>query len=271
MRPRRWRRWALAGGGGLVALGIIGAVVLGILGPSGPPIGREVARHTYEGNVYVLVEYGDRLAVFSGSGAPVRRQGLAEGVLRSYAWRQVIADFDTDGLANVSEKASRLDDDVSHVRSLSNDVVSLLDELEDVKARVPLLGSISAMDVIAELFPGVGDAEDVIRSLDAELNELGETAALLARASKRIADEDLSSVSGDMRYTLCSLNVGGGAGLEGFRSNREGLVAGRQGVGWGYGGRAEGGFGHPDNRWCAWRVCQECRPGSSRSWPAFRA
>lgn len=197
MRPRRWRQWALAGGGGLVALGIIGAVVLGILGSSGPPTGREIARQTYEGNAYVLVEYGDRLAVFSGSGAPVRRQGLAEGVLRSYAWRQVIGDFDTDGLANVSEKASRLDDDVSHVRSLSNDVVAILDELEDVKARVPLLGSISAMDVIAELFPGVGDTEDVIRSLDTELNDLGESATSLARASKRVRGVDLSSVSGD--------------------------------------------------------------------------
>ena len=193
----RWWHWALAGGGVFVVLGIIAAAILGILASSGPPIGREAARQKYEGNAYVLVEYGGRLAIFSASGAPVSRRGLAEGILRSYAWRQVIEDFDIDGLANVSGKASRLDDDLSHARSLSNDVVAILDELDDVRARVPLLGSVSALDVIADLFPGVGDAEDVIRSLDTELNELGESATSLARASKRVGGADPSSVSGD--------------------------------------------------------------------------
>ena len=192
---KRWR-WVLAAGGALVVLGIVGAALLGILG-SGSPTGREIARHTYEGKAYVLVEYGDKLAIFSGSGAPVSQRGLAEGILRSYAWRQVIGSLDFERLAAVSEEVGRLDDSVADVRNLSNNVVAIFDDLADMNASVPFVGSISAMDVVRKAFPGVGDAEDVIRSLETELNELGESATLLARASKRIPGEDLSSVSVD--------------------------------------------------------------------------
>ena len=170
----KWWHWALAGGGALVVLGvIIGAVVLGIFTPSGPPLGREIARHTHEGKTYVLVEYGDELAIFSDLGAPVGWRELAEEILRSYAWRQAIGGFDIEELTEVSEKVRRLDDNVSDVRSLSNDVVAIFDDLDDMKASVPLLGSVSAMDVVREAFPGVGEAEGVIRSLDSELNDLG--------------------------------------------------------------------------------------------------
>ena len=194
-RMKRWR-WAMAGCGALVILGIIGAVALGIFGSSDPPLGREFARHTHEGRTYALVEYGDELAIFSDSGEPVGQRQLAEDILRSYAWRQVIGDFDIEELTDVSEKVRRLDDSVSGVRDISNDVVSIFDELDGMKANIPIVGSVSAMGVVRASFPGVGEAEDLVRSLDTELIALGDNAASLASASERIRGVDPSSVSG---------------------------------------------------------------------------
>ena len=197
-----WWHWALVGGAAFVIVGIVVAVVLGIFGSSGPPPGREIARHTHEGRIYTLVEYGDELAIFSNSGAPVGQRGLAEGILRSYAWRQVVGDFDIEELTDVSAKVRRLDDSVSGVRDFSNDVVVMLDDLDGMKANVPFVGSISAMDVVRDSFPGVGGAEDGIRSLDSELNALRENTASLASASQRIRGVELSSVSGDEMEAL---------------------------------------------------------------------
>ena len=177
------------------------------------------------------MEYGDKLAIFSASGTPVRRQGLAEGILRSYAWRQVIGNFDIHRLADVSERARRLDEGVSDARSLSNDVVAIFDELEDMKAKVPLVGSISAMDVVRNSLPGVGDAEDVIRSLDTELNEFGENVAWLTRASKRIRGKDLSSVSGNEMDALFADASGAARDLRGsVRTAKDLVLVGRGSV-----------------------------------------
>ena len=59
-----WWHWALAVGA-LAVVAIVAAFALGLFGSGGPPIGKEIARHTHEGRAYVLVEYGDRLAIFS--------------------------------------------------------------------------------------------------------------------------------------------------------------------------------------------------------------
>ena len=188
----------MAGGGAVIVLGIIGALVLGVFGPSAPPVGEEIARHTHEGRTYILVEYGDELAIFSAaSGAPVTQRGLAEDILRSYAWRQVLADFDAARLRDVSAKIERIDDGVSDARGLSNDVVYIFDELDGMKASIPFVGSISAMDVVRESFSGVEEAEGLIRSLDSELNALGSGAASLTGATERIRGVEPSSVSGD--------------------------------------------------------------------------
>ena len=215
---KAWWHWALAVGA-LAVVGIVAAFALGLFGPSGTPAGKEIARHSYQGNMYVLVEYGDELAIFSASGAPVTRRDLAEGILRSYAWRQALGDFDDGNLAATSAKVRRLDDSVSGVRSLSNDVVYIFDELEDIEASVPLLGSVSAMDVVRESFPGVGEAEDLVRALDSELNALGDSSASLARASERIRGVEPSSVSGDEMDAL--FGDGSGAARDLASSVRE--------------------------------------------------
>ncbi len=200
---RRWWLWGLAGGGAtLVLLAIVGAFALGIFPSFGTPAGKEIARHTLDGNTYILVEYGKELAIFSESGAPVGQQELAQGVLHSYAWRQVVADYDIAELRAISQRVEAVDDSVSDVRGYSNDVVSAIDRLEDIEADVPFLGSISAMDVVGESFPDVGDAVDLIRSLDSELNELGRNADSLTDASSRISEVEPSSVSGEEMEAL---------------------------------------------------------------------
>ena len=210
-----WWHWALAVCA-LAVVAVVAAFALGLFGSSGAPVGKEIARHTYEGRTYVLVEYGRELAIFSAaSGAPVGERGLAEGILRSYAWRQALGDFDAGGLGDVSAKVRRLDDSVSGVRGLSNDVVYIFDELDGMKARIPLLGSISAMDVVRESFSGVEEAEDLIRSLDSELNALGDNAASLTRASDRIRGVEPSSVSGDEMEALFGDAAEAASDLEG--------------------------------------------------------
>ena len=220
----RWQQWALAGGGALV-VGIIVAVALAAFWPSGPPIGKEVARHTHEGEAYTLVKYGNKVALFSSSGTPVTRRSLAEDVLHSYAWRQVVTDLDTEELADVSQKVQRLDDSVSGLRRLSNFVVGIFDKLDDMKVNLPLVGSISAMDVIRDLFEAVEYAEILIRKLDSELNALGDNAASLSRVSEKIVGNELSSVSGDEMESLFADASGAAVDVEGFVRNVQEFIS----------------------------------------------
>ena len=80
----------MGGGVAVVAVVVVVAFLLGLFGPGGPPEGKEIARHTHEDTTYVLVEYGNELAMFSESGTPVSQPALAEDILHSYAWRQVV-------------------------------------------------------------------------------------------------------------------------------------------------------------------------------------
>ena len=109
----------------------------------------------------------------------------------------------------MSQKVQGLDDNVSDVRGLSNDVVAMFDLLGETEARVPLLGSVSAMDVVRDFFPGVEGAEDLIRSLDSELNDLGDNAELLVEASERISNVEPSSLSGEEMEDLFTRMSGG--------------------------------------------------------------
>ncbi len=207
--------WLIVGGvAAVVLIVIVVAFLLGLFTSSSPPVGNEFARHDHDGNLYILVEYEEELAIFEGSGAPVTSRGLAEDVLRSYAWRQVLDDFNSGDLVDVSRRVDAVDDRVAEVRSVSNDVVDVLDYLDDLEADIPFLGSVSAMDVIAESFDGVGEAESLIRSLDSELNDLGNNAGALSRASSQIPNLNLASVSGDDMDTLFADTAQAAVGLE---------------------------------------------------------
>ena len=100
------------------------------------------------------------------------------------------------------------------MRSLSNDVVAIFDDLDDMKARIPFVGTISAMDVVRDTFPGMGDAEEVIRDLDAELNKLRDNSASLRSASERIRGLELSSMSGDEMEAPFADTLGAARDLE---------------------------------------------------------
>ena len=164
--------------------------------PETPP-GRELAQRYHDGEWYTMVEYGDKLAVFSASGSPVTDPGLAGEVLRSYAWGQALQDLDTGGMADAVDLVRDVDDRLSGLREASNEVVGVFDELDDLGAEVPLGGRVSAMDVLAETYPGVGVAAEAIRSLDSELNSIGRDTAQLGSTLERITTIDSSRESGD--------------------------------------------------------------------------
>ena len=104
-------------------------------------------------------------------------------------------------------------------------MVDIFDELDGLEARVPLLGSVSAMDIVRESFVGVSEAEDLIRSLDRELNALDDNAAALTRASGRILGVELSSVSGDEMEILFRDTSEAARDMESSMASAEGYVS----------------------------------------------
>ncbi len=181
----------------------------------GAPTGRELAQHFYQGETYVLVEYGDKLAMFSGSGAPVTSRSLAGDVLHSYAWKQSLDGLDIGGLTDTVDKIEEVDSRIAGVRSLSNATVDIFDELESLSADILFVGEISAMDAVREVYPGVGAAERSIRSLNSELNDFGDNAKALSQASGRAAGlKGSSDIDGDEMDRLFREAVSAAQGLE---------------------------------------------------------
>ena len=172
-----------------------------VVTPETPP-GKELAQQVHEGETYTLVEYDDKLAVFTGSGSPVTDPSLAGEVLRSYAWRQTVQGLDIGAMSDAVDMVQDVDDRLSGVRETSNDMVAVFDELDSLSADVPLLGRVSAMDVLAETYPGMGAAADSIRTLDDELNSIDRDTVVLSGSLERITTLDPSDVSGDDMESL---------------------------------------------------------------------
>ena len=172
-----------------------------VVTPETPP-GRELAQQVHDGDLYTLVEYDDRLAVFTGSGSPVTDPSLAGKVLRSYAWRQTVEGLDTGAMSDAVDVVQGVDSSLSGVREASYEMVEVFDELEALSANVPLLGRVSAMDVLAETYPGVGVAADSIRTLDDELSSIGRDTDLVSGTLERITTMDPSGVSWDEMESL---------------------------------------------------------------------
>ena len=191
----------------------------------GKPVGEEIARYTYQDATYALVKYGDKLAVFADSGTPVTSRAQVDEILHSYAWSQTLDDFDTRRLATVADTVQDMDDSVTGVRDLSNDVVDALDKLDSIGTDVPLLGRVSALSVVLDHYPGLEDSEKLIRGLDAELNDLGDNARALSRAAKRIPSIDPSSVPGGEIDSLFAAAVAASRDMESSVKTVKGYVS----------------------------------------------
>ncbi len=177
-------------------------------------IGRELAQHTHEGQVYTLVEYGDEIAIFSPSGSPVFDFRLANDVLRSYAWGRTLDGLDTDSLKSAAAVVSRMDAGIAGAREASNELVGVLDGLKAVKTNVPLLGEVSVMDVIVEAYPVAAIASEALHLLDDELNLLGNSAGMLGGSVERIARANPSDVSGGEMEALFKRSVSASLRME---------------------------------------------------------
>ena len=209
----QWWHWALIAVAALAVVGVIATIALGLLRSSGTPIGREVARQTYEGRTYILVEYRSELAIFTALGAPVGQRELAEGILGSYAWTEALGDFDTERLADVSRNVQRLDDIVSEARGHSSRMVGIFEELDYVgEGQYGLrLYDVPVRSLVREAFrdmarnlSGMDEAESLIRSLHSDLSTLEDSTTALTRVAEVMLGEDLSSVAADEMRGLFS-------------------------------------------------------------------
>ena len=190
--------WLLAGIAIVPIFGIAGALfLLGVIPFGGPPAGVEVARQTHEGQIYVMVEYGDELAIFVADGPAVTQRDLAEPILWRYAWHQVIEDLDTAQLSDVSRKADDLAERVSEARNRSKDIIGFFDEIDDLRVDVPPHGNVSAIDAVRESFAGVDEAETIIRKLASDLYYLKTNAEALSNNSEFISILSPASFSGE--------------------------------------------------------------------------
>ena len=170
--------------GGFAA--IIAAVFLAALPAlacGGAPVGQEVFRHDFRGEIYVFVKYGDELAAFDGAGRPVSARRTADAALRSYAWTQAFDAADVSGATQVAERVSDLNADIDDVRSATNAVVGVLDELDGIGASIPLMGRVSAMDAVEAAYPGAGALGGAMRELDSKLNDWGADSRSLSDAA----------------------------------------------------------------------------------------
>lgn len=169
-----------------IVLALVAAVACG-----GAPVGQEVFRHDFDGEIYVFVEYGDELAIFDGSGRPVTAKRGADAALRSYAWTRAFDDADISGLAQVADRVGELDSDIASARSASNAITGGLDNLNVISASVPQMGRVSAMDLVESEYPGVDALGGVMRVLDSRLNDWGADSENLSNAAASL--QSLSS------------------------------------------------------------------------------
>ena len=150
---------------------------------AGAPVGQEAFRHDFRGEIYVFVKYEEELAVFGGSGRPAASRQAADAALRSYAWTQAFGAADVSGLAQAADRVGALDADIDAVRRASAAVVGVLDELNATAASIPLMGRVSAMDVVEAAYPGAGALGGSMRELDSKLNDWGANSRRLRDAA----------------------------------------------------------------------------------------
>ena len=89
-----------------------------------------------------------------------------------------------------------------------------MDEIESLSADVPLIGEVSAIDVLAQVYPSVGAAVGAIRFLDSLLNSIQDNADSLSASVERIANADAASVSGAEMDDLFAKSLAAARGME---------------------------------------------------------
>ena len=124
------------------------------------------------------------------------RVSRASEVLRSYTWGQTISGLDVASMTADARATQDFSDELDDARMASNTAAKTLDDIESLNADVPLLGEVSAIDVLAQIYPSVRTAVNAIRYLDSLLNSIKANADSLSASVTRIAGADAASVSG---------------------------------------------------------------------------
>ena len=175
----------------IMALALLATVAASCGGDDTPP-GIERDRHLYRGETYTLVEYADRLALFDGDGAPVTDTALARAALHSYAWRLELNDFTAETIPTL-RKVSLINGAVARAIPPSADLVAALDEIERLEVNVPLVGKVSAQDALLESYPGVAAGIALIRTFDADLNQLARNVSAVSITDAVVMDPATAS------------------------------------------------------------------------------
>ena len=161
-----------------------------------PAAGEELSKLTFNDEVYTLIEYDAKIAVFSETGSPVTSPNLVSELLYSYSWQDTLKNLDLDEINNAQEAVREFDFRLSGIRGMSGDTVATLGQLETLNAEVPLLGKVSALDVIGLAHSGMGDTIEALRIMDAELASLHSDSAALEEVVESISEIDVSETSG---------------------------------------------------------------------------
>ena len=191
-------------------------------------MGKQLARLTHEDETYSIVDFENSIAVFGPSSSSLTDPRQAAAVFRSYAWGSTLEDLDTCEMAETVAAVRGADYVLDDIRDSSRDTVTLLDNLEALSVDVPLLGEITALSVIIEIFPEAEGAVGAIRALEAEFDAVKSHANTLGDMMGQIEDADPSSGSSSEMDAVFSNAVSAARGIEAkFRSAKDKVALAR--------------------------------------------
>jgi hypothetical protein len=163
-----------------------------------------VGSASVQDTTYYVIQYENRLPFASGieviseRGTLVKNASTARSVFRSIGWQEAasyIKASDIDTLRNILEISEEIDALISPVRTATNYVIDAVDSLDGIAVNIPLIGRISAWDVVKDAYPQVTGLESMLRSLNDDLDDWGEASSTLAKSIPK-AIEGLQRVAG---------------------------------------------------------------------------
>jgi hypothetical protein len=90
-------------------------------------------------------------------------------------------------------KVSLINGAVARAIPPSADLVAALDEIERLEVNVPLVGKVSAQDALLESYPGVAAGIALIRTFDADLNQLARNVSAVSITDAVVMDPATAS------------------------------------------------------------------------------